>query len=129
MTPLTEFLDLLVETVEKDCSLDEKISLKELDKHGGIYAELGSGFTETTYFDKTQVKTMPVLFLCRGKNQKRCMEQLETICNYLQRLTSYPQGETFSWLDAEVSKEPNKIGRDEDGMYHYSCIVNCKIHY
>lgn len=129
MTPLTEFLELLAEAVEKNCKLDEKISLKELGKNGGLYVELGTGFTETTYFDKTQVKVIPVLFLCRGADQKRCMEQLESICNYLQRLSDYPKGESFSWLDAEISKEPNKIGRDEGGMYHYSCIINCKIYY
>lgn len=129
MTPLTEFLELTAKTVEEHCDLNTEISFKELRKDDGLYAELGSGFTETTYFDKTQVKVIPVLFLCRGADQKRCMEQLESICNYLQRLSDYPQGESFSWLDAEISKEPNKIGRDEDGMYHYSCIINCKIHY
>ena len=36
-----------------------------------------------------------------------------------------PEGKT----DTEIAKEPNKIGRDEDGVWHFSCILNCKIYY
>lgn len=130
MQPLIELLELIVETAEKNCNLDsESISLEELAPKGGIYAETGEGFTDTTYYDKSAEKTVPVLFLCRNLDQKKGMEQLCSICNYLQRLKQYPQGQTFSWLDTTVAKEPNKIGRDEDGMYNFSCILNCKIYY
>lgn len=129
MTPQTEFFDKLLDTVEKNCILDSRVSTKELSDKNSLYAELGDGFTETTYFDKTEVKTIPVLFLSRHKDQQRCLEQLCDISNYLQRLKAYPQGELFKWLDCETAKQPSKIGRDEDGTYHYSCIVNCKIYF
>ena len=127
MAPQTDFFDVLLDTVEQNCDL--KVSIKELNAEGGIYAELGEGFTDTTYYNKRTVKTIPVLFMCRHKSQKQCMDWLCGICNYLQRLKEYPNGKAFSWMDATVTKEPNKIGRDEDGVYHYSCIVNCKIYY
>lgn len=129
MTPQTELLDLLVETAEKHCNLGTTISLKELNPGGGIYAELGEGFGNSMYYDKSMEKTIPVLFLCRNKDQKVGLEQLCSICNYLQRLKTYPKGGTFVWLDTEIAKEPNKIGRDEDGVYNFSCILNCKIFY
>lgn len=129
MTPQTELLDLLVDTVEEKCNLGTKISLKELGKNGGIYAELGDGFTDTTYYNKQEIKTIPVLFLCRHKDQRKCLEWLHSICHYLQRLKKYPQGDSVSWMDTTIAKEPSKIGRDEDGVYHYSCILNCKIFY
>ena len=127
MVPQTEFFDVLLNELEQRCSL--KISIKELKAEGGIYAELGEGSTDAIYFNKQTVKAIPVLFMCRHKNQKQCMEWLCSICNYLQRTKVYPHGETFTWLDTTIAKEPNKIGRDEDGVYHYSCILNCKIHY
>lgn len=129
MIPQTEFLDLICKTAEENCSLDHKISLKELSADGGIYAELGQGFADRQYYDKSAVITMPVLFLCRDSNQERGMEQLCSICNYLQKLKKYPQGETVFWLDTKVAKEPNKIGRDEDGVYNFSCILNCQIYF
>lgn len=129
MAPQVEFLDILIETVEKNCSLGTSISLKELKSNGGIYAELGDGFTESVYYNKQTVKSIPVLFLCRNKDQRQCIDWLFSITNYLQRLKKYPTGKTFWWLDAEISKEPSKIGRDEDGVYHFSSIINCKIHY
>lgn len=125
---LTELLELVTDTAEKNCSLGTEISLEELPKDGGIYAELGEGFTESVSYNKQEVKTIPVLFLCRHADQKRCLEQLCEIAGYLQGLKKYPHGKTFSWLDTTVAKEPSKIGRDEDGVYHYSCILNCKIY-
>ena len=125
---LTELLELIADTAEKNCSLGTEISLEELPADGGIYAELGEGFTESVSYNKQEVKMIPVLFLCRHADQKRCLEQLCEIAGSLQGLKKYPQGKTFSWLDTTVAKEPSKIGRDEDGVYHYSCILNCKIY-
>lgn len=127
MIPQEEFMILVRDTVQENCSLDSKISLKELEPKGGLYAELGSGFMSGQFYDKSAVRTMPVLFLCRDASQKKCVEQLGSICNYLQTLKKYPQGQTMSWLNAVTAKEPSKIGRDEDGMYNYSCIVNCTV--
>lgn len=129
MTPGIELLELLTSTAEENCNLDSQISLDELSASNSLYAELGEGFTETTYYNKTTVKTVPVLFLCRNTSQQRCIEQLSDICNYFQRLKQYPQGEAFTWLNTEIAKEPSKIGRDEDGTWHYSCILNNKLYY
>lgn len=129
MTPQREFLELLSETAEQALDLDSPIDLEELSPGNSLYAELGSGFTGTTYYDKSTVRTFPVLFLCRNKSQVRCLEQLDGICNYFQRLKKYPCGRKFVWLDTEVAKEPSKIGRDEDGTYYYSCVLNCKLYF
>lgn len=129
MTPQTELLELVAKTAEDNCNLDSIISLKELSEKNSLYAEFGTGYTETTYFDKTAVRVIPILFLCRNADQQRCVEQLCEISNYLQKLKEYPDGETISWLDTTVAKEPSKIGRDEDGVYHYSCILNIKCYF
>ncbi len=129
MTPQTELLKLVCETAEKNCSLDHKISPIELDPKGGIYAEIGEGFGDSQYYDKSAVRTMPVLILIRGKSQERCLDQLSNICNYLQSLKQYPQGKLVGWLNATTVKEPNKIGRDEDGKYNCSCIINCLVYF
>lgn len=38
---LTELLELIADTAEKNCSLDAEISLEELPAGGGIYARTG----------------------------------------------------------------------------------------
>lgn len=129
MTPQIEFMELFVREAEEHCNLDTDISLEELSNENSMYAELGSGFTDTAYYDKSTVRTFPVLLMCRHVSQERCLEQLSDICNYYQRLKEYPQGETFAWLDTVIAKEPSKIGRDEDGVFHYSCILNCKVYF
>lgn len=48
MTPQTEFLNKLLDTVEKNCTLDSPVSTKELSDKNSLYAELGDGYTETT---------------------------------------------------------------------------------
>lgn len=129
MTPQTELLELVAKTAEKNCNLDTEISLEELSDKNSLYAEFGTGYTETVYYDKTAIRVIPILFLCRNADQKRCAEQLCDICNYLQRLKEYPKSANAVWLDTSVSKEPSKVGRDEDGMYHYSCILNIKCYF
>lgn len=126
---LKEFMDVLVETAEQYCSLNSSISLKELPAEGGIYAEPGEGYGEARYYDKAEIRVIPVLFLCRNSDQRKCLENLENICQYFSRLRDYPQGKGFSWLDSEIAKFPSKVGRDEDGVYHYSCILNCKLYF
>lgn len=49
---LTELLELIADTAEKNCSLGTEISLEELPADGGIYAELGEGFTESVSYNK-----------------------------------------------------------------------------
>ncbi len=112
MAHLTDFFDVLLNEIEQNCGLNTEISIRELKAKGGIYAELGQGFTDTVYYNKQTVKTVPVLFMCRHKSQKQCMEWLCSICDYLQRLKAYPRGKTFTWLDTTIAKEPNKIGRE-----------------
>ncbi len=129
MTPQIEFMEVLVQAAEQNCNLNSSISLEELSARNSIYAELGTGFINDTYYDKSTVRIFPVLFLSRDADQQRCLEQLADICNYFQRLKEYPRGESFTWLDTEVAKEPSKIGRDEDGTYHYSCVLNCKVYF
>ena len=72
---LTELLELVSDTAEKNCSLDTEISLEELPKDGGIYAELGEGFTESVSYNKQEVKMIPVLFQFLHADQNRSLKQ------------------------------------------------------
>ena len=62
---LTELREVITATVEEHCKLDTEITLEELSAEGGIYAELGEGFGESTSYNKQEIKVIPVLFLCR----------------------------------------------------------------
>ena len=62
MTPLREFMETLKKTAEENCILDSEICLDELPASGGIYAELGEGFTDTIYYNKMEIKTVPGAF-------------------------------------------------------------------
>lgn len=129
MEPLTELLELIADTAQQNCKLDTEISVEELPEEGGLYIEYGEGIINKTYYDKTTERTIPVLFMCRHSNHERGLEQLCSVSNYLQKLKQYPQAETFAWLDTTVAKEPTKTGREENGMFNFSCTLNCKIYY
>ncbi len=124
---MTELLELAAETVEKNCYLSDQVRLDELPEAGGLYVEIGSGYNETVYYDRSAVKLIPIVFMAKHVRQQDCMDELTTICEYLQSLKVYPKAETFVWLDAGVATWPIKVGRNEDGQYIYSCIVNCRI--
>jgi len=128
-TPQAAFFESLLDCIEENVKLEDKLSLKELLKCGGIYAELGNGRIVTQYFDKKADHIMPVLFLCKKADQMRCIEYLSRICNYLTTLKQYPQGENFRWSNAVTVTEPHKSGRDTDGQYVYACMVECRVYF
>jgi hypothetical protein len=127
MEPQVELLNLIVDTVQN--GLELSISLDGLPADGGICAELAAGYNDGLYYDKSAVRILPVLFLSKNKDQQFCVNNLSRICNYFQLLKKYPAAESFSWLDAVTATEPNKTGRQEDGQYIYSAIINMKIYF
>lgn len=127
MEPQVELLNLIVKTVKEECEID--VSLDGTPFDGGVSAELAPGYNDTLYYSKQAIKVIPVLFLSKDRNQSTCLNALCKICNHLQVLKKYPQAEGFVWLDAVTGTEPNKIGRQEDGNYLYSAIVNAKIYF
>ncbi len=129
MSALIEFINLFTSTAEANCNRESEISLDELKHDNSLYAELGFGFIESDYYDRCAVHVVPVLVLARNMDQSKCLEQLESICNYYAKLKSYPNGASFSWITTEVTKQPGRIGQDADGMHHYSCILNNKLYY
>lgn len=125
---ISELLEVFCDTAEKNCSLKYPISLKELEAEGGIYAEAGEGMAESKTYTKAATVQIPILILIRDTNQQTCISNLETLCNYFSKLKTYPKAKKFKWLDSDIGKYVSKIGRDADGTYHYSCIINCKIY-
>lgn len=127
MEPQAELLNLIVETVQDE--LEITVSLDGLPANGGIGAELTAGYGDGLYYDKSAIRILPVLFMSKGKDQQSCVNDLARICNYFQARKAYPAAESFSWLDAVTATEPNKTGRQEDGQYIYSAIINMKIYF
>ena len=127
MEPQVELMNLIVEAIKNQCEI--YVSLDGLPKHGGVSAELAAGYIESLYYSKEAIRVIPVLFLSKDRNQEDCANWLCQICNCLQTMKIYPSAESFSWLDATTATEPNKIGKQEDGQYIYSAIVNMKIYF
>lgn len=126
MTPQTELMEKIV-SLAKEYGVS--VVLSELSSGKGIYAELTPGRIDTLYYNKTAIRIFPILFIAKDANQKACLEQLSVLSNAMQKMSEYPKTETFQWLDAETVTEPNRIGRDEDGTYLYTCVIECKIYY
>lgn len=110
-------------------NLDLEINLDELANDGRIYAELGAGYIEKQYTRGSGVYVHPVLFITKGKNEEACIERLARISNHFKNKRKVPPGKSYTGRGLQVAAEPNKIGRQEDGMVLYSCIVNFKLSY
>lgn len=125
--PQTELMDLIRKVALEACGID--LNLDSTPAKGGMSAELAPGYTDSLYYDKRSIRTIPVLFLSKGKDHEKCVDQLCRLCNHLHGLKSYPQSKGFVWIDAVTATEPNKIGRQEDGQWLYSAIVNMRIYF
>lgn len=127
MEPQVELLSLIIETAQSILGIT--VNLDGLPADGGICAELAAGYNDGLYYDKSAIRILPVLFMSKNKDQQACVNDLSRICNYFQSLKVYPLAESFSWLDAVTATEPNKTGKQEDGQYIYSAIMNMKIYF
>lgn len=122
----TDFLELVVETLEQVCGLPQ-IRLDAL-VDGGLYAAFDPGYDQARYYDRSGIRLWPVSFMAKNADQETCIRQLDTICTYLQCLRQYPQGAGFRWLNADVANYPSRVVRQEDGQYIYSCTVHMQVY-
>lgn len=127
MEPQVELMNLVRKTINDGCGI--YVHLDGTPKHGGVSAELGAGYTDVLYYSKKAIRILPILFLSKGKDQVDCLDRLSQSCNYLQSLNRYPEAEGFAWLDAVTATEPNLVGRQEDGQWIYSAVMNMKIYF
>lgn len=127
MAAQTDFLDLVVDTVEQGCGLFGISTDALVD--GGIYAWLDPGSNSAVYYNRSAIRLWPVSFMAKHIDQRTCIDQLTNICDYLQRLKQYPQRVGYAWLDATVSSYPTRVVRQEDGQYIYSCTINMQVYY
>lgn len=128
MQPQTQFLELLIDTVN-DLGLFETVTTGQLPSDGGITVEINAGYLETQYLNRQGRHVLPLLFLCKHKNQSIAFDTLCRIVNYFQRLRTYPAGVCFAWETMEVANEPTYVTYENNGQYIYSCIINATIYF
>ncbi len=127
MEPQVELMELTKKAVEENCGI--RICLDGTPNDGGVSAEVGAGYIDSQYYTKEAIRVLQVLFLSKGSDQVECLDQLGRICNMFQAMRQYPPAESFTWLDAVTATEPNLVGRQEDGQWIYSAVVNMKIYF
>ena len=127
--PQIEAINKVIDTLESNLELFDTIHIDGLPSGGGISCEISPGYNKDIYLNKKSSKVIPLLFLCKGKDQIQVYDTLCKIGNYLQGLKNYPNGSGFSWESAEVATEPNKIGKQSDGQYIYSCIIDITLYF
>lgn len=122
-----KFLELVIKTIEENCGLHD-ICMDAL-RDSGVYACLDPGYNSALYYNRRALRMWPISFMAKNKDQVLCIQQLNTICDYLQKLKKYPSGDVFTWKDATVANYPSKVGRQEDGQYIYSCTINMQVYF
>ncbi len=126
---LSDFLNVLIDTLESELNLSNKINISELDTNEGISVELVPTSPTRITLNKKQELNLKVLFLRKSKNKKVCMDELESIGNYLTRRMSYPNFNDGSWSSAKIISSPSKVTREENGNYTYSMMISCKLYF
>lgn len=129
MEPQVEMINKVIDTLETNLTLFDSINIDSLPSCGGISCEISPGYNKDIYLNKQSSKVIPLLFLCKDKDQAKVFDTLCKIGNYLQGLKEYPDVTAFEWVNAEVSSEPSKVGQQEDKQYIYSCIVDITIYF
>lgn len=127
MEPQTDLILQVKEQIQD--KLDIGINLRELSNDGQVYAELGAGYTEKKYTRGPGIYVHPILFMAKSMDEPDCIERLSRICNYFKTNQKVPASDSYQGRGLQIAAEPNKVGRQEDGMVLYSCIINYKLSY
>lgn len=114
---LTELLEVITATVEGHCKLDTGITLEELPAEGGIYAELGDGFEESTSYNKQE---QALSMLIRNRWNLRLLKPAEQL-KLMQDITS-------RYIEVEkrpqIKKSPVPVlDFERDGDYIYASFM------
>lgn len=128
-SPQFEMVNKIKIELENNLNLFDKISFDGLKVKGGIACEISAGYNKDTYLNKSENIVVPLLFLCKSKDQALAYNTLCNIGNYMQRLKKYPECESCYISNIDVATEANKIGKDDHDYYIYSCIINVLIYF
>ena len=123
----TDFLNLVVDTVETNCKITGIRTDTLVD--GGIFATIGSGRNQAVYYDRSAIRLWPVKFMAKDTDHEKCISQLDAICTYLQKLKKYPKHNGFVWLDATVEKYPARKEKQDSKAHVYMCKINMQVYY
>ena len=122
---LTELLKNIQRFCKEELGLD--VSLSELSKDGGIYAEIGPVTTKRYIRIPVGKNRVPVLFMCKSPVEPECIKNLQNICNALIRQKQKINGTTYQVCTVGEESGPHKTGRTEDMQVVYSCILHFEI--
>lgn len=128
MEPQAAFLNGLIALVNQ-FELLSPVRIGQLPTTPGISVEISSGHISDLYYDRSAIHELPLLWLCKHPDQLTAYNTLLHIGNRLQALPAYPDGETYRWIDLEVTNEAEFVTKQEDGQYIYSMIAVAKIYF
>lgn len=94
---------------------------------GGIAVQWGAGYNTITYLDGNYRQTLPFLFLAKNKNQEKCADWLNAICNTLQLQRDYPAPKgKWEWVSIGVATTAAPVMYEPNGGWVYSAVVNAQ---
>ncbi len=127
MQPQLKAIQLIAAFIKEKIGI--AVTLSPLPEDGGTTIEVTAARTVAVSLDRQhQQKALPLLILCKNKDQLTAMDTVAKISNCLSSAAALPSDEDVQILSAVSKSDVNMVDKVGD-YWIYSAIVDINIYY
>lgn len=106
--------------------LEPELQIGVLPAAGGIVLQVVSGTLETTYFNRSTIRSMTLQILCKD-SQRSAIDRVAACCNLLQAATEFETNDNYQMIDYEIDTDPQFVSFESPGgMAIYTAVVRAR---
>lgn len=98
------------------------LMLGPLGSGPGVVLQLTGGARVDTYLDRSELRYLTLLILCKDKSQQAAYDTVCHLSNALLMFSPLPRAGRCQWVKSEVESDPQEVGI-VNGMHVYSCVA------
>lgn len=123
-----ELINLIKQTIVDNVGSVSSINIGQLPLQGGLSMQIQTSEVDRVFLNKNFTQEMDILFLIKSKDQQLCLNTLDDIKNYLNRLKVYPNTSTIEWVNANA-QGGLFVDKEDTGFFIYSMVTEINISY
>lgn len=102
------------------------VTLGPLPAGNGVSVAPDNGAVETDFFDRSTVKSLPLIFNAKHEKPERALAALDAIHRALTRAEAYPEAAGWQILTIKTESSPGYLGKEDDRRTLYGSSVTVR---
>lgn len=121
-----DIVQSIIADVNTNVTLSDTLILDNTPEDGGITVQFDTGLPVITDISKNHYEAYPLAFFRKSRNQKICINELDSIQQYLVKLSTEYIRNNFGAIDIVYDLSPTKVDKYEDDNFIYTMVVEVR---